>query len=189
MQWRCVARIFCCEGIVSQCLLSHTAVESGAAGHCNTNAHEFAFHDDSDPQVITSGSTIDTPLDHLSVVRMDKATWDSLPKSDQEAWDNISDKGNTAILTYASRRAVNAFDTVIKTVRPSITTNLALRMMTLLFRRPNFLPLPLPRNLLLLLHHLRIWQHPLVPRRHLNAFVVHGTQGAQPKPMVCYNKP
>jgi hypothetical protein len=86
----------------------------------SVNTHEFIF-EDSNPD--DSGDTYEifnteihdheTPIELLvnrteqgpRRPRVDSNTWHSLTKDDQVAWDNISDKGKTSILTYAAKNS------------------------------------------------------------------------------------
>ncbi len=77
--------------------------EDGYIDEYNTTSYEVEMHD------------MDTPLDQLMVmqtnmtaskgprpVRLDLATWKSLSKKDQKAWDQVSESGKHKVLSYAA---------------------------------------------------------------------------------------
>jgi hypothetical protein len=99
------------------------------AGNTNTtnpraqrsvNSHEFLFKENDPPNdsgiykvFNTEIHDDETPIEYLinrtkqgpRRPRVDFDTWKSLSKEDQVAWDTVSDKGKTTIMTYVAKNA------------------------------------------------------------------------------------
>ena len=83
----------------------------------SVNTHEFIF-EDSDPTDVANYEIYkseihddETPLEYLinrteqgpRRPRLDHNTWKSLSQEDQVAWDTVSDKGKSSIMSYAAK--------------------------------------------------------------------------------------
>jgi hypothetical protein len=120
---------------IEMLLIAAQTLDAGAATtnprfKRTANAHIFANDDDDLPESMPRGiehysHDIDTPIDQLSVnvndqrqsqgqrggrplrVYLDKATWQSIPREDQDAWDNVSASSKKIILEAGSIQAAN----------------------------------------------------------------------------------